>query len=45
MFLFCSLSYELPDGITSYVRVRAYKTVNGTKVYGNYRTVKKVKIK
>ena len=28
-----------------YVKVRAYKTVSGTKYYGNYSTVKKVKIR
>lgn len=28
-----------------YVKVRAYKTVSGTKYYGNYSTIKKVKIR
>ena len=30
---------------TYYIKVRAYKTVNGKKVYGSYSTVKKVKTK
>ena len=30
---------------TYYVKVRAYKTVNGKKVYGAYSAVKKIKIK
>ncbi|MDO5519941.1 MAG: fibronectin type III domain-containing protein [bacterium] len=30
---------------TIYVRVRAYKTINGKKVYGSYSTVKSVKVK
>ena len=29
---------------TYYVKVRAYKTVNGVKVYGAYSSVKKVKL-
>ena len=29
---------------TYYVKVRTYKTVNGTKVYGAYSTAKKVKL-
>ena len=36
---------KLTKGKTYYVRVRAYKTVSGKKVYGAYSTVKKVKIK
>ena len=36
---------SLTKGKTYYVRIRAYKTVNGQKVYGAYSTVKKVKIK
>ena len=35
----------LTKGKTYYVKVRAYKTVGKTKVYGAYSTVKKVKIK
>ena len=34
----------LSKGKTYYVRVRAYKTVNGVKVYGAYSGVKKVKL-
>ena len=34
----------LTSGKTYYVKVRAYKTVNGVKVYGLYSTVKKVKL-
>lgn len=34
----------LKKGKTYYVKVRAYKTVNGTKVYGAYSAVKKVKL-
>ena len=30
---------------TYYIKVRAYKTVNGKKIYGSYSTVKKVKTK
>lgn len=36
---------KLKKGKTLYVKVRAYKTVNGKKIYGSYSTVKKVKIK
>lgn len=36
---------KLSAGKKYYVRVRAYKTVNGRKVYGKYSTVKKVVIK
>ena len=36
---------SLTKGKTYYVRIRAYKTVGKTKVYGAYSTVKKVKIK
>lgn len=36
---------KLTKGKTYYVRVRAYKTVSGQKVYGAYSTAKKVKIK
>lgn len=36
---------KLSKGKTYYVRVHAYKTVNGKKLYGAYSTVKKVKIK
>ena len=35
----------LTKGKTYYFKVRAYKTVDGTKVYGNYSTVKYVKVK
>jgi len=35
---------ELKKGKTYYVKVRAYKTVNGTKLYGAYSTSKKVKL-
>ena len=34
----------LTKGKTYYVKVRAYKTVNGVKVYGSYSAVKKVKL-
>ena len=34
----------LTKGKTYYVKVRAYKTVNGVKVYGAYSSVKKVKL-
>ena len=34
----------LSKGKTYYVKVRAYKTVNGVKVYGAYSSVKKVKL-
>ena len=36
---------SLKKGKKYYVRVRAYKTVNGKKVYSSYSTVKSVKIK
>ena len=36
---------NLTKGKTYYVKVRAYKTVNGKKVYGAYSSVKNVKIK
>ena len=36
---------SLTKGKTYYVRVRAYKTIDGKKIYGAYSTVKKVKIK
>ena len=36
---------KLKSGKTYYFKARAYKTVNGQKVYTNYSTVKKVKIK
>lgn len=36
---------KLKKGKTYYVRVRAYKTVNGTTYYGKYSSVKKVRIK
>ena len=35
----------LTKGKTYYVRIRAYKTVNGTKIYGAYSSKKTVKIK
>lgn len=35
---------ELKKGKTYYVKVRAYKTVNGTKIYGEYSASKKVKL-
>jgi len=35
----------LTSGKTYYVRVRAYKTVSGTKYYGAWSTVKSVKVK
>lgn len=35
---------SLKKGKTYYVKVRAYKTVNGKKIYGLYSTVKKVKL-
>ena len=35
---------ELKKGKTYYVKVRAYKTVNGTKLYGEYSASKKVKL-
>ena len=34
----------LSKGKTYYVKVRAYKTINGVKVYGAYSSVKKVKL-
>lgn len=34
----------LTSGKTYYVKVRAYKTVNGKKIYGAYSTAKKVKL-
>ena len=34
----------LTKGKTYYVKVRAYKTVNGTKIYGEYSASKKVKL-
>ncbi len=36
---------KLTRGKTYYVRVRAYKTVNGTKLYTKFSTIKKVKVK
>ena len=36
---------DLTKGKTYYVKVRAYKTVNGKKVYGAYSSVKTVKVK
>jgi hypothetical protein len=35
----------LTKGKTYYVRVRAYKTIDGKKVYGAYSAVKKIKCK
>lgn len=35
----------LKKGKTYYVKVRAYKTVSGKKVYGSYSSVKKIKVK
>lgn len=35
---------ELKKGKTYYVKIRAYKTVNGTKLYGEYSASKKVKL-
>ena len=35
---------ELKAGKTYYVKVRAYKTVNGKKIYGAYSAAKKVKL-
>lgn len=35
---------ELKKGKTYYVKVRAYETVNGTKLYGEYSASKKVKL-
>ena len=32
------------EGKTYYVKIRAYKTVNGTKLYGEYSASKKVKL-
>ena len=40
-----SASKKLTSGKTYYFRARAYKTVNGKKVYTDYSSVKKVKIK
>ncbi len=36
---------KLKSGKTYYVKVRAYKVVNGKKVYGKYSKVKKVRVK
>lgn len=36
---------KLKSGKTYYYKIRAYKTVNGEKVYGAYSNIKKVKIK
>lgn len=36
---------KLKSGTTYYFKARAYKTVNGKKVYGAYSTVKSVKVK
>ncbi len=36
---------KLKSGKTYYYKVRAYRTVNGKKVYGSYSTVKSVKVK
>lgn len=38
-------SGKLKSGKTYYYKIRAYKTVNGEKVYGAYSNIKKVKIK
>ena len=40
-----SASKKLTSGKTYYFRARAYKTVNGKKVYTDYSSVKKIKIK
>ena len=40
-----SASKRLTSGKTYYFRARAYKTVNGKKVYTDYSSVKKIKIK
>ena len=34
----------LKQGKTYYVKVRAYKTVNGKKIYGQYSSVRKQKV-
>ena len=36
---------NLTSGKTYYFKVRAYKTVNGTKTYGDFSAVKSVKVK
>ncbi|MGN1123765.1 MAG: GH25 family lysozyme [Eubacterium sp.] len=36
---------KLKSGKKYYVRVRAYKTINGKKVYGNWSSVKSIKVK
>ena len=36
---------KLKRGTTYYVRVRAYNMNTGTKVYGKYSAVKKIKVK
>lgn len=36
---------KLKTNTTYYVRVRAYNIDNGTKVYGKYSAVKKIKVK
>ena len=36
---------KLTKGKTYYFKVRAYKAVDGTNIYGNYSTVKYVKVK
>lgn len=40
-----ALVTNLPSGKTYYVKVRAYKTVSGKKIYGSYSSVKPIKIK
>ena len=40
-----TLTKSLKSGSTFYFKVRAYKTVDGDKVYSNYSAIKSIKIK
>ena len=43
--LLSQICRKLKKGKTYYVKVRAYKTVGGTKLYGSFSSVKNAKIK